>query len=151
VHVVLTGTSVSFRVKAPLHVDQFQPTDFNFRNWTIERATAAWERVLAPMPPSARARLDAGLAFLLHDMGEIDAACEQVRALPHDARSDKKWQHLADQGMAARYRPLFVTRGVHFVDPPPKAPRPPKPQPTIIDRARAKLARIIRGAPSAKK
>ena len=112
VHVVESGGIVSFRVRRPLDVGRAQSVDWNFSRWTKARAVEAWNRVLEPLGSWGRWRLEPGLALLLHDSGEVEAACDYIRRLSFNDRMTRRWLKFASSSLYLRYKPLFRARGV---------------------------------------
>lgn len=112
VHEVENASTVAFRVRKPLEVRFFQPTEWNFRTWTAQRAKELWQQVLKPLGPGGRARLEPGLGMLLYDLGSTQAAVEYVRSLTYTDEVRKQWQHFAESSLYPRYRPLFDAVGI---------------------------------------
>ena len=110
-HVVDEGSIVTLGVRAPLDLQNAQPLDFNFKTWSKERALAVWARILEPLNPAARERLEPGITMLLHDLGAVDEACRIVRELQARRPMTQRWQKHAGTSLYDRYRPLFEAAG----------------------------------------
>lgn len=120
IHVVVGGSTVTMAVRKPLDLGAAQPLALNFRNWSTEKAMAVWARVLEPLHPVARARLEPGLAMLLHDLGDIETAVDWLKHLDQSDRLLGQWRRFAKTSLYPRYRPLFEALGIEGTYQPPQ-------------------------------
>ncbi len=86
IHEVGTGSTAAFEVVEPLSVRFAQPTAWNTSTWTGAEARARWTRMVEPLRPEARLRLQLGLGLVLHDLGDVTGAITHLRSLGDDAR-----------------------------------------------------------------
>jgi hypothetical protein len=111
-HVLECGSTASFTVRKPLRFDTAQPVHWNFNRWSREETAEAWRRILAPLPPRARARMAGGLALTLYTRGERAAACQVLREVERGDELLATWQRFTTFPFYDRFRPLFRILGI---------------------------------------
>ena len=112
VHVVERGGTASFAVRKRLDFGHAQPLAWDFRRWSKQQAIETWDRVLEPLGEYGRRRLEPGLAMLLYDLGEVEAACDCVRRLSFDEQMTERWRGFAESLLYFKYKPLFAARRI---------------------------------------
>lgn len=111
-HVVETGGTATFAVRGPLDFRDSQPREWNYATWTTERAVDTWNRVLEPLGAYARRRLESGIAFVLADLGDREAARQWLRDHAQDPYVVKEWAHRVGLSTAVNYADLFAVLGL---------------------------------------
>lgn len=111
VHVVLEGSTVAFRVTAPIDLATQRPADWNILSWTPALIEENWQAILTALPAPARDRLEAGRALHLYDCGAKEAAIAAMRALPMSPFQQDKIAGLARSHTYLGYPELFTAAG----------------------------------------
>ena len=111
VHVVLDGSTVAFRVVAPLDLARSKPANWNIRCWKPDQIRSAWDSILEPLPAAARERLEPGRALHLYDCGAKREAIAAMRALPMTAFQEQKISELSKSHHYLGYPELFTVAG----------------------------------------
>ncbi len=111
IHVVLDGSTVAFRVTAPVDLVSEKPSDWQLNRWTVEQVNSAWQQILAPLPEKARERLEPGRALHLYDCGAKREAIAAMKALPMTPFQQDKIGGLARGHIYLSYPELFTAAG----------------------------------------
>jgi hypothetical protein len=111
VHVVLDGSTVAFRLTRPLDPARIDALGAGFYRLTPADVHAVWDRILAPLPPKARERLEPGRALHLYDCGAKQAAAEVMKELPMTPFQQDKIAQLATSHHYLGYPELFTAAG----------------------------------------
>ena len=111
IHVVLDGSTVAFRVVAPIDFSRNKPDDWNPNRWTPEQIDTAWHQILAPLPIKARERLEPGRALHLYNCGAKAAAIEAMSALPMTPFQRDKIAGLSRSHTYLSFPELFAAAG----------------------------------------
>ena len=111
IHVVLDGSTVAFRVVAPIDISNERPSGWNPNRWTPDEIDSAWEEILAPLPAKARERLEPGRALHLYNCGAKTAAIEAMATLPMTPFQRDKIAGLSRSHTYLSFPELFTAAG----------------------------------------
>lgn len=111
IHVVVDGSTVAFRVTAPLDLAREKPADWAVNRWSPSQVEENWNAILAGLPESARDRLEPAKALHLYDRGAKAAAVAAMQALPMTPFQKDKIAALARSHTYLGYPDLFTTAG----------------------------------------
>src|SRR5262245_22404709 len=111
-HVLESGSAASFGVRKRLRFDTAQPVHWNFNGWSREETTAAWRRILDPVPQRGRSRMQGGLALTLYATHGRAVACQALREVEHSDELLATWQRFTTFPFYDRFRPLFRILGI---------------------------------------
>lgn len=109
--VVLDGSTAAFKVRQAIDPRDGTWPNLDLRAWPRAEVEAAWRRILAPLHPRARERLEPGRALHLYDIGERTAAVEAIRALPMTPFQSDKLRSLSRSHHYLSYPALFDAAG----------------------------------------
>lgn len=110
-HVVLDGSTVAFRVVAPLDLARSKPANWDLARWKLDQIHSAWDSILEVLPAAARERLQPGRALHLYDCGFEDEAIAAMRALPMTDFQKQKISELSKSHHYLGYPELFTVAG----------------------------------------
>lgn len=110
-HVVLGGSTVTFRLRKAIDLAADRPADWAIHRWTRPQAEAAWRAILAPLPAPARERLQPAAALHLYDIGQRAAAVAAFKALPMTSGQSQKIAQLSRSHHYLNYPELFQAAG----------------------------------------
>ena len=111
IHVVLGGSTVAFRVTAPIDLEQDRPKDWEIGTWSPTQVEESWAEILAALPAPARDRLAPAKALHLYDCGAKQEAVVAMHALPMTAFQRDKIGGLARSHTYLGYPELFTAAG----------------------------------------
>ena len=112
VHAIPDSSTVSFMLTDRLTTAETTQQALSFRSWTAGQAKERWATILAPLPPSARERLELGLAMLLHELGDTAEAVELVHHTELSDSAMQRWRGWATPVLYKHYAPVFDAIGV---------------------------------------
>lgn len=109
IHIVQPGSTVTFRVTAPIEPEEI--ADLGARGLSADEARGAWREVLDQLPPEPAEELRASLPLFLYDLGLRREAIEEVRHMTLGPVSASRWHEASQRkGLKRRYFPLFEVR-----------------------------------------
>lgn len=109
---VLDSNTVSFILRDRLTPEETTEEALSFRNWSVTEAKERRASILAPLPESARERLELGLAMLLHYLGHVQEAIYLVDETKLSEAMLERCRDWARPFLYPRYAPVFDAIGV---------------------------------------
>lgn len=111
VHVVSEGSTVAFRLTAPIELAREKPAAWNIGAWSPALIEAGWSEILSALPEPARDRLAPAKALHLYDCGARQAAIAAIFDLPMTELQRNKFRRLSRSQTYLSYPELFTAAG----------------------------------------
>ena len=110
VHVISTGSMVTFKVRRRWSANASSVRALSFGQWSVRKAYEVWDYWDRLIPDHRKAVFRSGLAMLLHDIDNVEEGNRVLTEVIDDKVCKEKWKSLRETSLGERYAALFDGR-----------------------------------------